>query len=80
MSSGTLILGEVIAIFVYYLFGLQILLWCVGATIIIILIAFFYPIFRDDGKIQPISKTTKNLWKRYLAWEVKYFNWIDRNF
>jgi DNA integrity scanning protein DisA with diadenylate cyclase activity len=80
MHEGTLILGAIIAIFIFYAFGLQMLLWAIGATVIVILIAFLYPIFRDEGKIKPFPVTMKNLWRKYLAWERKFFDWIDRNF
>ena len=77
MHGGTLILGIIIAGFIFYFFGLQLLLWAIGLAIIIVIIAFLYPIFRDEGKIESFSKMMKDVWESYLSWEAKFFRWID---
>ena len=80
MQAGTIIFGLVIAFIVYKLLGFTILLWCIPLTIIIILVAFFYPIFRDEKKIPNLDNLHKDIWKRYLRWEAKFFRWIDEIF
>ncbi|MFA6324670.1 MAG: hypothetical protein WCX46_00335 [Candidatus Paceibacterota bacterium] len=80
MEKGTVIFILVIAFLVYYFLGLKIFLYCIPLAIVIFLICFFYPIFRDEGWVGDYEKWFSKIWKRYLKWEVKFFKWIDEIF
>jgi len=80
IDKGTLIFGIIIAIFIVHFFNFVVLGWCVLATIVIIIIAFFYKIFVDEKRIPSIVEWPKRIWKGYLKFESKVFNWIDRHF
>ena len=80
MSIGTLIFVLVIAILVIYFLGFTIFLWCIPLTIVIIIIAFLYPVFRDEKKIPNMDNLHKDIWRKYLKWEAKLFRWIDDRF
>jgi hypothetical protein len=77
MHHGTLIFAIIVSILIIRFLGFTIFLWCIPLTIVIILICFFYPIFRDEGKIPDLEKLPSKMWKEYKKVEPKIFKKID---
>lgn len=80
IDKGTLIFGIIIAILITHFLGFIVFLWCIPVVIAIIIIAVFYKIFVSEGWVPDLSKLPKKIWKKYLKWERKLFNWMDKNF
>jgi len=77
MNKGVLILIIIASVLIIRFLGVTVFYWCIPFAILGVLIAFFYPIFRDEGWIPPISKLTKKIWKKYQKLESKFFKWLD---
>ena len=80
MSKGTLIFGIIIALIVIHFFGFTVFLWSIPIVAALVVIFLFYKIFLSEGWVPDISDVFKKAWKRYLKWERKLFNWIDKYF
>jgi hypothetical protein len=80
MNKSTLILVVIIALLVIYNFGVVFLLWCAAIGVVIRVIALIYQVLSREGRIPKIETLFKKAWKRYLKWERKLFNWMDKDF
>ncbi|MFA6523959.1 MAG: hypothetical protein WC264_01100 [Candidatus Paceibacterota bacterium] len=78
--TAILIIVIISSVLIIRFLGSTVFFWCIPIAILGVLIAFFYPIFRDEGWVPDASKLPKKIWKRYLKWESKFFKWLDRYF
>jgi len=77
MAKGLIIFIIIVTVLILHFFGLYILLWCAFATILIVIGAFFYIIFKSEGMFKKFKEWRKRTWKKYLKIETKFFDWLD---
>jgi len=78
MAHGLIILIIIASIVVIHFLGFTIFGWCAFATILIVIGAFFYDIFKSEGRFKTFKEWRKKMWKKYLKFERKFFNWLDK--
>lgn len=77
MDPRTITLVLVVAIIIFFYFGLAVVLWCALAGGIIALLAFIYGVARAEGKIKKFHICIQSVWKKYEKKEAKFFKWLD---
>lgn len=75
--TAILIISIIASVLIIRFLGSTVFFWCIPLVILIVLICFFYPIFRDEGWVPDLSKTPKKIWKKYQKLESKFFKWLD---
>ncbi|MBU0612213.1 hypothetical protein KKB58_02210 [Patescibacteria group bacterium] len=77
MNKGLLILIIVVSILVIRFFGSTVFLWLLPVALLGVAVAFFYPIFVDEGRVPEFSELLKRIWKKFKKFESKFFKWLD---
>jgi len=77
MNKVVIVFVIIASVLIIRFFGSTVFFWCIPLAFLGLIFAFFYPILRDEGRIQPISKLPKKIWKNYTKLEAKFFKWLD---